>query len=216
MLALIRRVMRALTRRRLSRFIVIEGIDGSGKTVQVRLLCRALRTAGYRVHETREPTGGPIGQVIRRKMSPGRKRPVNPVLLQMLFVLDRLHHLVAEILPHLERGEIVISDRYFYSTIAYGVSDRVPRWLVVCLNGLFPRPAAALLVDVRAQTGLSRILQNRQNQERFEAENYLAPVVQRYHRMVRQERLHPVNGEPSIEEVEAGIRYVINFFLPAR
>ena len=106
--------------RRLKRgcLIVIEGIDGAGKTTQCSRLAERLRAEGWDVERLREPTNGPFGQKIRETVYKNRDKVSLEEELQ-LFVEDRRQNVRENIEPALERGDIVLLDRYYYSTIAY-------------------------------------------------------------------------------------------------
>src|SRR5713101_5144548 len=95
------------------RFIVLEGIDGAGTTTQAQLLSAELRRDGHLVLTTREPSDGPVGTLIRQALTgrlslPERAGPLSDETLALLFAADRLDHLQAQILPALQRGEVVI------------------------------------------------------------------------------------------------------------
>ncbi|HLL53606.1 MAG TPA: dTMP kinase, partial [Myxococcaceae bacterium] len=99
------------------RFFVLEGLDGAGTTTQCERLASELRSRGFRVLVTREPSDGPVGTMIRQALTgrlgmPGGNGPLAPETLALLFAADRADHLHARVRPALERGEIVISDRY--------------------------------------------------------------------------------------------------------
>ena len=108
------------------RFIVFEGIDGSGKTTQIQLLKNRLQQEGIECYSTREPTDSPIGSLIHQIMT-GRVRSDNKVIAA-LFVADRLDHLLNPtdgILEKIGSGISVISDRYYFSSYAYHSIDMV-------------------------------------------------------------------------------------------
>ncbi len=98
-------------------YLVFEGIDGSGKTTQVRLLVDFFVANGFEVVQTREPTDGHWGRLIRENFL--RARSLEPEEELELFIEDRREHLQQLVLPALRAGKIVIQDRYFFSTLAY-------------------------------------------------------------------------------------------------
>lgn len=105
------------------RFIVLEGLDGAGTTTQTARLVSTLRARGHFARGTREPSDGPIGTMIRQVLSgrfvlPGGRAP-GWATMALLFAADRLDHVEAEIAPVLERGGVVVSDRYDASSLAY-------------------------------------------------------------------------------------------------
>ena len=110
------------------RFIAIEGIDGSGTTLQTRLLADWLAARGHTVLETREPSHGPIGVLVRERLSV-RSAPLEPAALALLFAADRLDHLAREVVPAIARGAVVLSDRYLLSSLAYQSLDCDAAWV---------------------------------------------------------------------------------------
>ncbi|MFH1841540.1 MAG: dTMP kinase, partial [Candidatus Nealsonbacteria bacterium] len=112
------------------KFIVFEGLDGSGQTTQANLLKDFLEEKGKEVVLTKEPTkNSEAGRRIREILD--EKEKLDPIDLQRLFIQDRREHLDNLIIPSLKEGKTVISDRYFFSTIAFGASDGVDRnWLI--------------------------------------------------------------------------------------
>lgn len=140
-------------------FVVFEGIDGSGKSTQARLLCETLAAAGWDVVPTREPTDGPHGRRIRGIAARGRAGTTLDEEIA-LFVEDRREHVRGVIRPALRRGCVVICDRYYYSTIAYqgalGADVAALRRLNEATHG-FPRPDRVYYVRVSPRTGIGRI-----------------------------------------------------------
>jgi dTMP kinase len=137
-------------------FIVLEGIDGAGTTTQTGLLVAALRASGLKAHGTREPSDGPIGNMLRQVLTgriqmPETKHTPRWAELALLFSADRLDHLSAEVLPRLARGECVVSDRYDHSTIAYQSAfardEGAIAWLRE-LNRFARRPDITFVLDV--------------------------------------------------------------------
>lgn len=100
------------------RFIVLEGIDGAGTTTQARRLCDHLNASGHRAHLTREPSDGPVGLLIREVLR-GKHAPFDAAAMALAFAADRRDHLAREIVPRLEVGEHVVSDRYVLSSYVY-------------------------------------------------------------------------------------------------
>jgi dTMP kinase len=125
------------------RFIVIEGPDGAGTTFHAKLLAERLIANGQNVVLTAEPTDGPIGTFIRSVLKGHTSVPSSS--LQLLFVADRAWHVETVILPALEAGKTVISDRYEASTIAYGISLGLDEQWLKDLNKNFIRPDVQIL-----------------------------------------------------------------------
>ena len=131
----------------LDRFIVLEGLDGAGTTTQLRLAEERLSAAGLPHFCTSEPTGNPLGLLIRDVLK--RRRSMHPTTLALLFAADRSEHLEepgSGILSRLERGELVISDRYLFSSLAYQSLDCDFDY-VRCLNQGFPLPRCVVFLD---------------------------------------------------------------------
>jgi dTMP kinase len=139
-------------------FIVFEGGDGSGKSTQVRSLSRRLRNRGIMVLRTREPGGTPLGQSLRRLLKSGE--PIAPISELMLFEAARAQLVQQVIRPFLDRGGVVIADRFTSSTVAYqGYGRGLDRELIERLNreatgGL--EPDLTVLLDLPVETALAR------------------------------------------------------------
>ena len=184
-------------------FIVFEGIDGAGLTTQAKLLERYLRKKGYNVILTKEPTDSLIGGLIRAALRCEWK--TDPVTLQLLFAADRSHHVTHYILPSLRNGKIVISDRYLFSSLAYGSIDCDYDWLLT-INKHFPLPDLTIVLDVPAQIAINRIAESRFGFELFENIEKLEQVRRNYHKIVREfDNMIIVDGTKSIEEVHREI-----------
>lgn len=135
--------------------IVIDGIDGAGKTTQVRLLEHALSGIGENVVVSKEPTDGQWGKKLRDSALAGRM-PFDEEL--NTFILDRQDHLINKIIPALQSGSIVILDRYFYSTIAYqGILINDYKLIESRIRADVLIPDAAYWLDLPADLGVSRV-----------------------------------------------------------
>lgn len=157
-------------------FVVFEGIDGSGKSTQARILVRRLREAGREVVLLREPTRGKWGREIRRQAL--RADSLTPEEELDLFVRDRRENVSRNILPALERGRVVVLDRYYFSTIAYQGAKGLDREGIRRLNETFAVPPdLVVILDVPAESGLARIGGRRTRDELFEREDYLVRVA---------------------------------------
>jgi len=162
------------------KFIALEGIDGSGKTTHAQMLCRELQKKGYKAHCTKEPTDGEIGKFIRRILSGELK--VSPVGLQYLFNADRAVH-QEEIIEYLKKGDIVVTDRYFWSSVAYGVSDLgvIDDYYFVVYSMLsfynrFLLPDVTFYLNISAETGTKRISGMDKKKEIYENKNKLVKI----------------------------------------
>ena len=138
-------------------FIVLEGLDGSGSTTQLRLLAEVLRLRGSpapaEIVCTAEPTSGPVGRLIREALA---GRLVGEGVLPYLFTADRRDHLDRVVLPALARGATVLSDRYLLSSLAYQ-SAVLPMARVDALNADFRAPDLTILMELPVEECLARI-----------------------------------------------------------
>ena len=134
-------------------FIVFEGIDGAGKSVQAKMLADHFQAVGIPYVLTAEPSDGPIGRYIRSL----KARP-DPVEEERLFIEDRRHHVQKVIIPALERGATVICDRYIYSSVAYQGARGIDPEKIIAENRRFAVPPDLIfLLEVTVDTALSRI-----------------------------------------------------------
>ncbi|NQT49082.1 dTMP kinase [Candidatus Kuenenbacteria bacterium] len=149
------------------KFIVFEGGEGTGKTTQIKLLEKKLQENGFHVFLTREPGGTnvPLAEKIRIMLKDPENKNMCPETELFLFLASRAQHVQRGIVPHLERGDVVISDRFFGSTLAYQHFGRglfnieeVKKINDFATGGL--SPALTLLLDIPPEKGLERIKEN--------------------------------------------------------
>ena len=192
--------------------IVFEGIDGSGKTTQVERLAGALRALGRTVVTTREPTDGPHGRKIRDLST--RAAPMTPEEELGYFLEDRREHVREVIEPALERGEVVITDRYFLSTAAYqGARGLDPEAILVRNESLFPLPDAVVLIDLTAAAALRRVeLRGANRNQAYEREEFLDRVAENF-RSFERDYIRVVDGEAEPDDVHRVVREVLGDFL---
>jgi dTMP kinase len=188
------------------RFIVLEGPDGAGKSIQAARLAAHLRAAGHDVTATREPGGTPLGEQVRHVvLDPGPVRR-GPVADALLFNAARAQLVTEVIRPALARGSIVLSDRYATSTMAYqGYGSGVDRAVLIEIERLVTGglgPDLVLLFDVPVEVGLSRRASGRASEQtRFEdAERH----DRAFHERVRDGYLAMAAADPARWVVIAG------------
>ena len=176
-------------------FITFEGPDGSGKSTQIPLLAEFLRQAGYDILLTREPGGTPIGEQIRGIISDLKNTDMRERTEILLFQASRAQHVDQVILPHLQRGGLVLCDRYADSTLAYqgyGYQlfdlDTLRSIIRFATGGL--QPDLTLLFDLEAEEGLRR----RSNGGEW---NRLDALDLEFHRRVRMGYLEMAQLEPA-------------------
>lgn len=145
--------------------VAIEGIDGAGKSTLARSLAQALAEVGAAVSMGKEPTTGPYGMQLRASAATGRLSADEEV---DLLLLDRRQHVDEMIRPALDRGEIVILDRYFPSMVAYQGAAGVPIDDLVLANEFAPKPDLLLLLDLDPSQGLQRIRDRGDKPNHFE------------------------------------------------
>jgi dTMP kinase len=190
-------------------FIAFEGGEGTGKSTQSKLLAQWLEQEGETVLLSREPGGTELGKDLRKILLGHETGDISPRAEALLYAADRAHHVYSVIRPALDRGEVVISDRYFDSSAAYQGAGRVlnptevariSRWATESLY-----PTLTILIDLPAEIGLGRL----QSRDRLEAES------NDFHERVRQEflqiammdpeRYFVVEGTQSVEEIKTQI-----------
>ena len=207
-------------------FITFEGIDGSGKSTQLRLLAGFLRLQGYEVATTREPGGTPLGNRLRAALLDSQEH-VDPLTELLVFAADRAQHVRILLRPALESGHIVLSDRYADATVAYqgagrGFSPQLISEIVeLATEGL--KPDLTLLFDLSVAEGVIRT-QRRTNGkhrgDRLDAEDT------EFHTRVRNAYLQIAAAEPErvkvietsgpVEETHARVKEVVSAFLKQR
>jgi dTMP kinase len=187
--------------------LVLEGIDGAGTTTQARRLVQALLDQGQDAHLTREPSDGPIGRLLREMLA-GQHAPVTATSMALLFAADRIDHLSREVEPALARGALVVSDRWYHSSLAYQGTDEDRAWIET-LNARARRPDLTILLDVpaevaaarRAADGRPEELYDRLELQRRIAENYRALAQ----RLADRERIVVLDGTRPLDTVSADV-----------
>lgn len=135
--------------------LVIEGIDGAGKSTHANAVARVLTARGLAVVPTREPTDGPWGRRIRESASTGRMSPEEEL---QAFIEDRKQHVAQMIRPGLEAGRVVVMDRYYFSTVAYqGARGLDPTELLRLNESFAVEPDLLVVIDLPAEVGLQRV-----------------------------------------------------------
>ena len=136
-------------------FIVIEGIDGTGKSTQAKRLAQHFTALGRTVTLSREPTDGPWGTLLRNSAETGRLSPEEELAT---FLKDRRQHVAEKIAPALAAGHVVILDRYYFSTMAYqGARGFDPQKIRADNEAFAPVPDILLILDLDVETALTRI-----------------------------------------------------------
>jgi len=203
-------------------FIVIEGTDGSGVSTQAELLERKFRVTGREVYLTKEPTDGPAGAMIRLALAGRLVKQKDALDLQsfeahtlaLLFAADRMDHLYNDIIPKLDIGVIVISDRYYLSSYAYqGIDINNIEWLQA-INSQCLRPDLTVFLDVDAAICYKRMQRRRWHVELFEEQQKLEEVRRGYLKAIeylarQRENVVVVNGNQPINAVHRDIMQAV-------
>ena len=186
--------------------IVLEGIDGTGKSTQAKMLAQALRDAGHRVILSREPTDGAFGRRLRESATTGRLSPEEEL---QLFHQDRREHVETLIEPALQGGEIVILDRYYFSTMAYqGVRGFDPQEIRRVNEEFAPQPDLMLLLDLSLDVALERIGVRDGQANEFEQRESLQLCRGIFH-SVGDDFVRVIEADRSVEEIHAEILAVV-------
>jgi len=173
-------------------FIVIEGLDGSGKTTQASLLANRL-SENHKVLFTAEPSNGKIGTFIRHDCLYEQTRlPTEAEAL--LFAADRIEHMQNDLVPALSQGKIVICDRYIYSSLAYQGGAGLSLDWIKTINARALEPDFALYIDVTPERVLERLLRKRSVMETLETQQKVRGIYLKY---VEKGELMLIDGDKS-------------------
>ena len=202
-------------------FIVIEGVDGSGKTTQSELLSAYLRRLGRKVHHTAEPTATGLGGMVRDGL--GAEHPRTSDELAAMFLADRVAHNVSQksgIRQYVEGGTDVVCDRYYYSSIAYQGVDGSLEW-VADMNLNCPsimKPDICIFIDLDPEKCLEHIRAGRSHFEIYEENAAVISETRRrygivFNMLAGRDKIVIVDGARSREEVFADIRAAVEKLL---
>jgi dTMP kinase len=202
-------------------FITFEGGDGSGKSTQSALLAEWLEASGRTFVYTREPGGTDLGLELREIIL-HRRGYIAPRAEALLYAADRAHNIATQVRPAIERGEVVIQDRYLDSSVAYQGAGRVldagevrgvSLWAV---EGLLPD--LTVLLDLHEDIGLGRVAESSTQYDRLEAEkkDFHARVRAGYLELARSEpdRFLVLDARDSIDSIASAIRARVALLLP--
>lgn len=206
-------------------FITFEGMDGSGKTTQIRRLAERLRALGRTVLETAEPGGTAVGKKIRRILLDADNQEISPTAELLLYFASRAQNVDQLILPALRRGEVVLADRFTDSSLAYqGCGRNLGTDTVIALDRVACRglkPDLTVLVDVDVETSLARA--HARNSEAPERETRMDEQSVDFHRSVYEayqalaarepDRIQRVDGRASIDQIEREIWEVVSRYV---
>jgi dTMP kinase len=196
-------------------YIAVEGIDGSGKTTQVEKIAEHFRKKGKSAIQTREPRKtGLIGDIVQKVLN--KKIKISELALQYLFTTDRVLSQEEVIVPALKRGDIVISDRCFWSAIVYGILDRTEgkydykdaefmllAHSILSMYHQFLTPDYTFYLKISLPTALARLKQKNDVKEIYEDEEKLKKVMKGYNWLTTKfaKEIITIDGEKSVDEV---------------
>ena len=184
-------------------FIVLEGIDYSGKSTQAKMLQERLSKEND-VVATFEPTDGNIGKMIRQALKHEIK--VDPLVLQVLFVADRADHVKSFIEPMEDDKKIIVCDRYFFSTLAYGAASSLDTEWLKAMNSKFPVPDATFFIKVDPAEAIKRMEAKEVKADLFEKKEMLEKADAAYDAFAKEYKNYFIlDGSKSIGEISDAI-----------
>lgn len=203
------------------KFIVFEGIDGSGKTTHAALLKKKLEAMGESVFLTAEPSNGEAGKLLRRCLR--READLPEEAIAGLFLTDRLDHIKNPkdgILSHLEKGETVLCDRYYFSSFAYNGAYAPLDWVeqINSLPRALLKPDLTLFLDIPPERFLARV-ENRSETERYEKLEVLKRVRENYFAAFARfsdENIAVINNDKPIAEAAESVFLAVKPLFEAR
>jgi len=194
------------------RFVVFEGIDGSGKSTQIQNISKRLRAENLKVYTTFEPTDGPVGSLIRQMLS--GEIATDQRTIASLFAADRTDHLMNSengIKKKINQGETVLCDRYYFSSYAYHAQYIDMEWVIHAnsLNAEILKPDLTIFIDVDPEICFKRIKLSRTDFEMYEQIDVMKNVrinyFKAFDRLKDSEKIAVVDGNTTPEKVEDSI-----------
>ncbi len=193
-------------------FIVVEGIDGCGKDTQLNLLEKHLIDKGYKVHMTNEPTNGKMGRLVRN-YGLSCEHKFTDLERQLMFSIDRGHHVTDEIEPALKEGKMVLSGRYSLTTLAYGYAAGLNMEILESANERYRNPDLVIYIDLDADTAMKRINSRGGIKEVYERSEFLKKAEEGYKRILPKFNTEIIDGHLSQEEVQKKIVAAVSKYL---
>jgi dTMP kinase len=213
----------------LSLFITFEGVEGSGKTTQIRRLERYLTRKGILCKVTREPGGPPISEKVRKILLNPDHREMVPLSELFLYEAARAQHLKEVIEPILKKGGVVLCDRFSDATTAYqGFGRKLDLALIKRLNHLATQgrnPDVTFLLDCPSGLGLKRAVQRNQRQKKTKEERFEREKIQFHHRVRRgyhwiakkePHRVKVIDTQEGVDKTFEKIRRIIDELIIAK
>jgi dTMP kinase len=206
-------------------FITVEGPDGAGKTTVLNIIAEELAAEGYPIVQTREPGGSPIAEKIRQIILDKKHTEMDPRTEALLYAAARRQHLIEKIIPALEKGNIVLCDRFIDASIVYqGFARKIGIDEVLKINRFAienTMPDLTIYFDIEPEIGLERIQKHRQGEM-----NRLDLETMEFHKMVREgylqlldrfpDRIKKIMADRPVEEVKTEAKKLILSLLVKR
>lgn len=208
-------------------FITLEGIEGSGKTTQIRQLGAYIESTGHKCVTTREPGGTSIGDKIRAILLNPENNDLSPISELLLYMADRAQHLNSLVKPALDAGKIVLCDRYFDATVVYqGIARGLDTDLIYSLHRLLfedLKPEVTFLLDLPPSVGLARAWKQIDDGARSGGESRFEEETLAFHEKVRAgyidlarleaQRFTVIDASQDEKQVQMDIRKVLSSVL---
>ncbi len=189
-------------------FIAFEGIDGCGKSTQAELLYSYMKQKG-RCLLTDEPTDGMTGVLIQGLLRSGRH--IDPMALQLLFISDRTEHMNEFLLPKLKEGYSIITDRYMFSSIAYGAASGVDKEWLMQTSSKFRLPDATFVFDVDPEIAMQRLKKKSNEVEYFDKVQFMGKARAAFQSLKEHyKNYYLIDSSKSIEEIHSNIIKIID------
>ena len=190
-------------------FIVFEGLDGAGKSVQIVMLKNWLKRMKLRSFMTKEPTENITGNILKIAL---RMEKLSPLTDALLFAADRAEHIDKEIKKRLKKGQIVISERYVYANIAYQTAQGVSERFIKNINDFAVKPDLVILLDASAETAISRDwnVLHYMPQKFEKSKKFNEKVRKKYLELAKKYESVVVDANRPIDEVFEDVKNVVN------
>ena len=202
-----------------SLFIVLDGMDGSGKSEMVKLLHNYIfsKSKSYRILTTREPTSGRYGKEIRQILASDKDPKENAEKLLGLFIKDRQEHVNDSIIPFLKKSNgdvnIVLCDRYYYSTIAFQAVQGLDMKMLIEKNKKFLKPDIAFIMDLKPKIALERI--KKRKKEKFENIDFMRNLRGKFLQLpkILKDNIKIIDASKGVHEVFEDIKKEVDKML---
>jgi dTMP kinase len=179
-------------------FLVLEGIDGSGKTTIAYEIKRKIEESNRLAIVTMEPSNNIIGEYLKKYLKETLKDNRDPVFETLAFATDRALHLKETIIPYIKEGYLVICDRYYYSSYVYQSIDGINTEWIMHVNRYMLKPDLAIFIDVNPETAIKRLGKPKNI---FEKKKFLERVYSKYLELVDKGLLIKIDGDREIEKI---------------